>query len=177
MFSTLSGLWVIFKSIIVKYSLQWRSKTILDSNSDSQARSSLLQCTSFHWSSAFHKLKHSVRQVFWISLHLNILGITTVKLCYIKSSNSPHMYSHIPENFPLGSLDVNLIVFSSFYGKICIDWSKDPRYWSSEACSVTLLRLRSEDIVKGVPDQLLQRPAMVIRVYTLNSSWPTDKHN
>ena len=112
MFSTLSGLWVIFKSIIVKYSLQWRSKTILDSNSDSQARSSLLQCTSFHWSSAFHKLKHSVRQVFWISLHLNILGITTVKLCYIKSSNSPHMYSHIPENFPLGSLDVNLIVFS-----------------------------------------------------------------
>ena len=130
--------------------------------------------TGFHRSGVFHISKCSgVRIVFWILLQLDILCTSAVKRCCAKNDNSPfkcHLFSRVLE-FMKARKTCHRVVRTSI-------WSNA---YSGELCNKNCIVKTSEtliiwcmccytagsgkwDAIKGVPDRLLKRAAMVFKV-------------
>jgi len=114
-----------------------------------------------------------VRTVLWILPQIDILCSSAVKRCYAKNDNSPfqcHLFSCVME-FMEARKTCHRIVRTSIWpirhsGELCnknciVKTSETLIVWSASCYTA---RSDKRNAIKGVPDRLLRRVAMVFRV-------------
>ena len=114
-----------------------------------------------------------VRTVFWILPQIHILCTSAVKRCYAKNDNSPfqcHLFSRVME-FMEARKTYPQVVRTSIWsipysGELCnknciVKTSETLIIWSASCYTA---RSGKRNAIKGVPDRLLKRVAMVFRV-------------
>ena len=114
-----------------------------------------------------------VRTVFLILPQIDILCTSAVKRCYAKNDNSPfqcHLFSHVMEFMEarktcpqvVGTSIWSILYSGELCNKNCIVKTSETLIVWSVSCYTA--RSGKRNAIKGVPDRLLKRVAMVFRV-------------